>query len=167
MTKYILPKKISLLLEELFHIPNHLDKKKKFLNVQGVIFSLLGSQSNTKLNIHEEIALQNLFEVSGDPLLSSKHFQIDETALNSYISFSRIRNASKSSIFTNSNFTCAKKNYAYMSDGSFFRIDKIKFFELMHMTRYAVVAMGNFRVSFKGSTRSLGLFSSLWPNNKA
>ena len=33
MTKYILPKKLSLLLEELFHIPNHLDKRKNCLNV--------------------------------------------------------------------------------------------------------------------------------------
>jgi len=29
-----------------------------------------------------------------------------------------------------------------MSDGSFFRIDKIMFFESMHMTRYSVVVMG-------------------------
>jgi hypothetical protein len=33
MTKYILQKKLSLLLEELFHIPNHLDKRKNCLKV--------------------------------------------------------------------------------------------------------------------------------------
>ena len=145
MTKYILPKNVSLLLEELFHIPNHLVKQKNCLSVEGVSFSLLRSPSNCKLNIHEDIALRNLFEESRDPLLSSKHFPIHETALDSYLSFPRIRDASKSSIFTTSNYTRAKKrknNYAYMSDGSFFRIDKIMFFESMHMTRYSVVVMG-------------------------
>ena len=58
---------------------------------------------------HEEIALQNFFEKPGDPLLSSEHFPIEERALASYLSFPRIRNASKSSIFTTSNYTRAEK----------------------------------------------------------
>jgi hypothetical protein len=53
--------------------------------VEGVSFSSLGSPS--KLNIHEEIALRNLFEESRDPLLSSEHFPIVETALDSFHAF--------------------------------------------------------------------------------
>lgn len=138
MTKYILPKNVSLLLEELFHIPNHLVKKKNCISVEGISFSLLGTPSNCKINIHEEIALRNLFEESGDPLLSSEHFPIDETALGSYLSFPRIQNASKSSIFTTSNYIRAKKGKITTLTCQtvlFFRIDKI-------MTRYSVVVMG-------------------------
>jgi hypothetical protein len=109
MTKHILPKNVSLLLEELFHIANHVVKKKNCISVEGVSNSLLGTPSNCKINIHEEIAIRNLFEESGDPLLSSEHFPIYETALGSYLSFPRIRNASKSSIFTTSNYNRAKK----------------------------------------------------------